>query len=525
MLYKVLVCDDEPLEREVLSLIIQRSELPLQVVGGARNGFEAVQKAMELYPDIVLMDIKLPGKDGIIASNEIKNINPNTKIVIITAYDKFDYAKEALHLSVVDYLLKPVRPEEIYTVLQKIVAMFDEENKRKAHDLELKNVMKQAGKMLRSSMLATMILGYDEDETVIKAQAELLEIDKLPDTILVIVPDVDSALPGAELERYEIFRQVEQLSIELELEFSLPLAEEIVTGIISSKIDPIYAAEQIRRNIEEKMQSTVTIGVGEIKGSSKKVFQEVCMIAKLGRFYLGGNRVITRDIIDALVNAKENVSFEEEEELLNCIRQWQEDKAKEIMKKIIKKLASSNHGSVLFCQTRLAELMSFMLRTARQAGLIDLKSWHIDISHLQKLGRCTNISSMMMCCDGFIDEVFVESNREPQKRNVVKKAVQYINENYNRDLNLTEITKIIFMSPDYFSRLFKKEMGCTYAEYITQIRIEEARKFLTNPSFTIAEISKKVGYPDPNYFSKVFKKIVGLPPTEYRQRIGITEKS
>jgi two-component system response regulator YesN len=334
--YKVLVCDDEPLEREVLSIIIQRSELPLQVVGGARNGFEAVQKAMELYPDIVLMDIKMPGKDGITAANEIKNINPNTKMVIITAYDKFDYAKEALHLNAVDYLLKPVRPEEIYTVLQKIVSLFDEEKERKARDIELRNAMKQAGKMLRSSILATMILGYDEDESVIKAQAELLEIDKLPDAILVIAPDVDSALPGAELERYEIFRQVEQLSIELDLEFILPLAEEIVIGIISSKTDPGYTAEQMRRNIEEKMQSTVTIGVGQINGNTKKIFKEVCMIAKLGRFYLGGNRIITQDIIDIMLNAKENVSFEEEEELLNCIRQWQEGKAKEIMKKYLK---------------------------------------------------------------------------------------------------------------------------------------------------------------------------------------------
>jgi len=523
--YKVLVCDDEPLEREVLSIIIKRSDLPLLVVGEARNGFEAVQKAREFCPDIVFMDIKMPGKDGITALNEIKNINPNTKIVIITAYDKFDYAKEALYLSAVDYLLKPVRPEEIQTVLQKIVTLFDDEKVKQTRDIELRNAMKRAGKMLRASMLATMILGFDEDERVIKAQADLLEIEKLPDSILVIVPDVDPALPGAELERYEIFRQVEQISNELEIEFVLSLAEEIVTGIDSSKASPEFVAEQIRIKIEEKMQSTVTIGFGKITGNSKNIYQEVCMAAKIGKFYLGGNRIITQDIIDDMVETKENISFEEEEELLDCIRQWQEDKAKEILKEILKKLVLSGHGSVVFCQTRLAELLSLMWRTARQAGLIDQKNRHLDFCHLQKLGKCSNISSMLACCTGFIDEVFAESNREPQKRNVVKKAVQYINENYNQDLSLTEITKIIFMSPDYFSRLFKKETGCTYADYLTRIRIEEARKFLTNPSYSIAEVGKKVGYLDPNYFSKVFKKIVGLPPTEYRQRIGITEKS
>lgn len=525
MSYKVLVCDDESLEREVLSIIIQRSDLPLQVVGVARDGYEAVEKTRELHPDIVLMDIKMPGRDGLSASNEIKNINPNIKIVIITAYDEFDFAKEALRMGAADYLLKPVRPEEICTVLQKIIALYDEEKKKQVRDRELRDAIKKAGRLLRSSILATMLLGEYEDDTVIKAQAELLEIEKLPDSILVVEPDIDPSAPGAELERYEIFRQIEQISVGLDIEFILPLSEEMVIGITSSKTEPRYMAEQIRKNVEEKMQTTVTVGVGEDAGNLKKVYREACMAAKLGKFFLGGNRIITRDMLDDLMGSEESITFEKEEELLDSIRRWQEDRAKEILEEILRKLVASSHGSIIFCQTRLAELTGLIWRTARQAGLINQKNWHLDFSHLQKLGRCQSISSLRAWCRSFIEEVFAENNREPLKRNVVKKAAQYIKENYYQELSLTEIAGLIYINPDYFSKLFKKEMGCTYAEYLTRIRVEEARKFLTNPSLTIAEVGKKVGYSDPNYFSKVFKKIVGLPPTEYRQRIGITEKS
>jgi two-component system response regulator YesN len=523
--YKVLVCDDESLEREVLSIIIERSGLPLQVVGVARDGYEAVEKTRELLPDIVLMDIKMPCKDGLSASNEIKSINPNIKIIIITAYDEFDFAKEALRMGAEDYLLKPVRPEEICTVLQKIVELYDEEKKKQARDRELREAIKRAGKLLRSSILATMLLGDYEDDAVIKAQAELLDIDRLPDSILVVEADLDASTPGAELERYEIFRQIEQICAELDIEFILPLSEEMVIGIISSKTEPRYMAEQIRKGIEEKMQTTVTVGVGEDAGNLKKVYREACMAAKLGKFYLGGNRIITGDMLEDLMGSEEDVSFEEEEELLDAVRRWQEDRAGEIMEDVLKKLVSSSRGSIIFCQTRLAELTGLVWRTARQAGLIGQKNWHLDFSHLQKLGRCQSISSLRSWCRSFIEDVFAENNREPAKRNLVKQAAQYIKENYNRELSLAEIAGLIYINPDYFSKLFKKEMGCTYAEYLTRTRVEEARKFLTNPSLTIAEVGKKVGYADPNYFSKVFKKIVGLPPTEYRQRIGITEKS
>ena len=95
--------------------------------------------------------------------------------------------------------------------------------------------------------------------------------------------------------------------------------------------------------------------------------------------------------------------------------------------------------------------------------------------------------------------------------------MKYIEENYNEDIKLAKLAKEIYISPDYFSRLFKKVAGCTYVEYITKIRIENAKLLLANPIISIAEVAKKTGYSDPNYFSKVFKKNVGLSPSQYKK--------
>ncbi len=110
MEYTVLICDDELLERQVLASIIESSDLPLKVVGEARNGIEAVEQSEKLKPDILLIDVKMPGKDGITASAEIKKSCPKCKSIFITAYDEFEYVKKALQIGAVEYLLKPVRP-------------------------------------------------------------------------------------------------------------------------------------------------------------------------------------------------------------------------------------------------------------------------------------------------------------------------------------------------------------------------------------------------------------------------------
>lgn len=127
-MYKILIADDEQLERKALKQIIQQNMPLLEVVGDARNGDEALELAHEYSPDVVLLDIKMPGRTGLEAAREILCLNPETEIIIVTAFDYFEYAQEAIHMGACDYLLKPVHPNDLLTVLQKCVKNIEGKN-------------------------------------------------------------------------------------------------------------------------------------------------------------------------------------------------------------------------------------------------------------------------------------------------------------------------------------------------------------------------------------------------------------
>ena len=297
MEYTVLICDDELLERQVLKSIIESSDLPLKVVGEAKNGIEAVQQSEKLKPDILLIDIKMPGMDGITASAEIKKSCPKCKSIFITAYDEFEYVKRALQIGAVEYLLKPVRPDEILALLDKIVDLLNQERQKKLREEKLLESIKQAAGMLKSSIMVSLIMGHVEDKSVLQSRAKLLGIKEFPSSVMVILPDVATANSEAELERYEVFKFMENKYLNDDNVFLFFMGEEIVMGLSSAYGSAASLAEEIRKMVEESLDITVTIGVGEGNEDLKSLFHDARLAAQLGRFYIGSNNVITAKMI------------------------------------------------------------------------------------------------------------------------------------------------------------------------------------------------------------------------------------
>lgn len=516
MLYTVLICDDEMLERQVLKSIIESSNLPLKVVGEAKNGIEALEQSEKLRPDILLIDIKMPGKDGIVASAEIKKNHPKCKSIFITAYDEFEYVKKALQIGAVEYLLKPVRPNEIIALLAKTVDLLNQERQKKLKEEKLIESIKEATGMLKSSIMVSLIMGYIDDERILKSRAKLLGIKEFPSSIMIILPDVGSDTSEAELERYEVFRYIEKKYSNDDNVFLFFMSEEIVMGLTSSYSSAVSVAEEIRKRIEENLDITVTIGVGEGKKDVKSLFHDARFAAQLGKFYIGSNKVVTSNMLLEFLGDISEYKLDKENALLEYVKMGNYKDASDVMEQILQDIFVLGKGSLIDCQVRISEMMVMVWRTARQVGLIEPENAYIYSSYLQKLGRCQTYAALKHCCESFLEEVFSKINNF-NTNDIIRQAMKYIEENYNEDIKLSKLAKEIYISPDYFSRLFKKVAGCTYVEYITKIRIENAKILLTNPIISVAEVAKKIGYSDPNYFSKVFKKNVGISPTQYKK--------
>lgn len=515
MVFTVLICDDELLERQVVSLIIKDSNLPLKVVGEAKNGFEAVEQSRKLKPDIVFMDIKMPGKDGLTAAAEIKKFHPDSKTVFVTAYDEFEYAKKALKVGAAEFLLKPVRPDEITVLLKRIIKVLNKEREKKLKEEELLNSIKEAESTLKSGIMASMLMGNIEDEEVLKSQAKLLGIEKLPSSIIVVLPDVNKDSPNAELYRYEVFRYIQKMFSKDENVFLFLMSEEVVLGVPSCS-SPLLIADNIRKKIKENLDITVTVGVGQGENMDINVlFQEAQLAAKLGKFFVGSNKVINNDILSDFLGDISEYRIDKENTLLKYVKMGDYEKVLELMEEIFDDISDFGKGSLLFCQVRISELMVMICRTARQVGLVEPQDAHFYSAHLKKLGRCKTYAALKLCFKAFLEDVFLKKNKLSSEE-LILQAMQYIEDNYNKDLKLWKLAKKAYISPDYFSRLFKKVAGCTYAEYITKVRIENAKILLKNPAISVAEVAKRIGYSNPNYFSRVFKKMVGAPPSEYK---------
>ncbi len=183
LMYKIMIIDDEPIERMAISYVVKNSELPVMIVGEAADGLDAVKMCFDLNPDIVLLDIKMPCMDGLEAASEMLTLGLEGVIIFSTAYDEFEYAQKAIKLGAFDYILKPVRPEEVVKVIKRAIKELENRKRSQCRKMEeQKNLIKP---YLESSLVFNLISGnFNLDE--LKKLAEFLEIDNFGQIALVI---------------------------------------------------------------------------------------------------------------------------------------------------------------------------------------------------------------------------------------------------------------------------------------------------------------------------------------------------
>ena len=220
----------------------------------------------------------------------------------------------------------------------------------------------------------------------------------------------------------------------------------------------------------------------------------------------------------------EEYPMEKENELLNRVRMGDRQGAKKILNELLAVIFLHTSGNIELIKARVLELVVVISRAAVEGGAKLDKLLGLNYSFISELASKNKFEDVcfwiVKVLDTFLDTVY--EARSIKNSKLLEEAIQYIRENYHEKLSLENVAEKIYISPYYLSHLFKEELGITFLEYLTRIRMEEAKKLLMDRSLTILDISLRIGYDDPGYFSKVFKKNIGVSPSQYRKQTSMS---
>lgn len=506
---RLLIVDDEQVVREGLQAIISKS-FPEIEIEDAKNGTIALNKAVSFKPDLVLMDIKMPGMSGLETIQKMSEINPTIKFIMITAYAEFDYAKSAINLGVKDYLLKPSKASEVVKAVRKVMSLIDEEKKSEEKSIHQQTVLQKALTIVETDVVTQLLFDHVHE-------VHLGELVGLLDTPMTSEKFVMSILLPHNSESFytEIKQRVRKIGsawVGTLYGRQIPIIVFRKQGY-SFRSQAITLARDILAVSKTDDKAGWFIGIGNVCNSLDTIrqsYQESLIATKDSslpvkyRFYLDIPMVDTK--IDGFNSKKlENQMFDQ-------IRngQWQE-----ILKDVsgLIEFYDKKGANLIETQQRVLELLWVASRVLNEIGIeLDTPLYFVQIEDFRQLRTETNylLNQMWQSCIEYQNQV---------EDDTIRQVRQYIIENSHQQISLDGIAQKFKLSPIYISKLFKEQLGVNYITFLTECRLEHARKLMLDPEKSLKEVTFDVGYQDPNYFSKVFRRMYGVSPTEYRKSL------
>lgn len=534
-LYRIILVDDEEEVRKSIIKKIDWQSAGFQVVGDAENGQDALEKIEALEPDLVLTDIKMPYMDGLMLAERIRQKYPSINLVIFSGFDDFEYAKQAIKLNVIEYILKPVNVEELTAILLKIKKNLDEEIAQRRNVRLLRENYRRSLPIIREQFLNDFIRRSIPEE-----EAK----EKLQEYAIPILEAKKWVAAAIDIEHGEICREdglsfhkekelipisVRQLIKEmLEKYFRIVLfttsiedKQVMITAIDeeNSQTGFITIMDDVCKEIKRVLEIPVTVGIGKSCTSLTEIpLSYQSAVDALGyKAMVGTGKTIYIYDVEPMKKGKLLWESRDEEELFSAVKFGPIERIEKTVGTI---LARGEEAKVHASQQQVyrISIVNSVVRLIQQYDM-ELPEEFEREGYPESIGRIVKEEVFA----GWLRETCLyihqqmSQERESSMQQVIQEAKRYIQENYpDPELSLEKICRHLHMSPAYFSTMFKKETGQAYTAYLTEVRLNQAVELLRMTNDKTYVIAAKVGYQEQNYFSYVFKKKFGISPTKYR---------
>ena len=536
---KVFLVEDEMVIRRGIKNSIDWEKEGYIFCGEASDGELAYPMIIKEKPDILITDIRMPFMDGLELCKLVKKELPNIKILILSGYDEFDYAKEAIRLGVTEYLLKPISSGKLLEALNGVSESIRREKEDKDLVRKYMEEMRENTEHEKQKFFEQMIAGNlsmaDELETGEKYEMNL-SAGMYNLLLFRFTLGEENRKSGELLGEAEY--AIEKLTERLEYVFEFQRGVEGWAFLLMADNEEQMSerVKELSKDLEEIMKNYSTIayfgGIGQPVARLRELeesFREAER-ALAARFTMELNRIISVEDIRMAQNVDtlddiEITNFGEIEKTRTMLEKFlnngAEDEIDEFVDVYINELSEENLKSVLMRQYIIMDayivMMSFCEKFEGIEGEMQAQSEELknSMKTIQTLEEIKNYIRMLLKkIIGVRDTI---SGR--RYSDIIEIAKDQIRKTYMSDeISLNTIAAEVGMSPSYFSSIFSKEMGKTFVEYLTEIRMDRAKELLMCSSMKTSEIGYEVGYKDPHYFSYIFKKTQNCTPKEFRAR-------
>lgn len=504
--YTALIVDDEAIIRRGLRDTLNWKGLGFEQVECAENGEQALEMTEQLKPDLIITDIMMPMMDGLEYIRRLQELSLSVKIIILSGYDRFDFAQRAISYGTFAYLLKPVENAELEAQIQKAMEELD---RSRAQRRDLMQAL-DSERRLQRFLLADLARGfYDKESEALEDMEEYgLSMLNVPCWGGLLYP-ADGEFTG---DQRATRRELDQL-MERERGHALIIGKGFFLIAPLGKETMNAQAERILSQICEKMGAKWNLALG---GSGRgplfpnQLLREAeltCSLAPAGSGMVVGPlgvkeaRTLEQRLVQAL---KRGDSEALEQELDRC---WAETRRQQIR--------------LEDCRAQFRGLFKWVLQMAEDQ---ENAAWRAGMDPMHLLDAAQSLNQLEKVVRGVLMDAARKARVQASTRPEINQAMDYMNENYQKPLTLNQVAQYVHLSPCYLSRVFKREIGAGFLDYLSRIRVEKAMELIRDGNDHVYEVAAKVGYADAVYFGQIFKKYVHKTPQEFARSVRTEQK-
>jgi len=516
---KILIAEDEQIERLALRFIVGNNLPQFDIVAEASNGVELIELAKLHRPDIMIIDIRMPAIDGLSAISQIRTFLPEIEFLVITAHADFEYAQQAIQLGASNYLVKPIKTEVLINELNKV----SEKVKGFHAKQKINQKLHQKIEMLKPQV----------DYNILLSVASANITDRISDQFYSIL--------DIEYDHYFCILVTNRSGRSI----SYDLQEKLLIGLKDhlNKVSKEYIVGFVGGGLLLIMPFSNQFACSD----SKTYIQEISEIAKT---YLDSNGIASDIQTSNIVSSLEEISVEYK--LMLEFSYSHNRNAEQLPQELYSlELSMCEHVVAGDSKSSIDEFDKILLYINRKTNGIEKDSIGLlrDVSILLKSYIFSDKEGFHAFRDSFdhleesfntnkskqeiIDEIFsfvincalfYEKKIYKNINSRIGDIIEYIKKNYKKDFSLETLALENCLSASYLSKALKQRLSKNYIDFITDLRVEEAKRLLSVTSKSIKEITFEIGYNSQTYFCKVFKKSVGVSASEFKEKFNFQNK-